>query len=371
MLVLGQFHVSSLEQRVAAGTLGDHGRMDDAPPAGFRLAGREILVSLAVLIAVGYHLAVVAGVPGTTFWAPLAVMLVVVVLGLWLERSLGGTPDGATPLLIVALASAGLARAAWRLVLPDDPALFAAWWNLVRGGVRGKRAHDARLVAWMRTKQVHDLLTFNAADFVTQLYDPLNKLAGPVDQFAEQLNTLATRFDQAIDKARDLGLETDKLTQARQRELDKATLTREVSALNIVAGQQNVLQGFLNGLALENATPETQLQEAQAQFGDALSAARSAGLGRADLQRVVGAGQSLIEAGRSFYASGPGSADLQGFVTSSIRSLGSQFDLPAFGGDLDRAVAGITGLTDEIGLLRSEVSRLREELRSARLLAVA
>ena len=98
--------------------------MDDAPPAGFRLAGREILVSLAVLIAVGYHLAVVAGVPGTTFWAPLAVMLVVVVLGLWLERSLGGTPDGATPLLIVALASAGLALAAWRLVLPDDPAFI-------------------------------------------------------------------------------------------------------------------------------------------------------------------------------------------------------------------------------------------------------
>ncbi len=98
--------------------------MDDAPPAGFRLAGREILVSLAVLIAVGYHLAVLAGVPGTTFWAPLAVMLVVVALRLWLERSLGGGTDRAIPLVIVALASAGVTLAAWRLVLPDDPAFI-------------------------------------------------------------------------------------------------------------------------------------------------------------------------------------------------------------------------------------------------------
>ena len=69
--------------------------------------------------------------------------------------------------LDVAMAQAALIVLMGSLtVLPDDPALFAAWWNLVRGGVRGKRAHDARLVAWMRTKQVHDLLTFNAADFV-------------------------------------------------------------------------------------------------------------------------------------------------------------------------------------------------------------
>jgi hypothetical protein len=31
--------------------------------------------------------------------------------------------------------------------------------------VTGKRAHDAHLVAWMRTYGVPDLLTFNVVDF--------------------------------------------------------------------------------------------------------------------------------------------------------------------------------------------------------------
>lgn len=51
-------------------------------------------------------------------------------------------------------------------LLPDSAAVFAEWWRLVVAhSVLGKNAHDARLVAAMRTHGVTHLLSFNVADF--------------------------------------------------------------------------------------------------------------------------------------------------------------------------------------------------------------
>jgi predicted nucleic acid-binding protein len=51
-------------------------------------------------------------------------------------------------------------------VLPDAPAIYAAWEQLVSGhAVLGKNAHDARLVAAMQVHGLTALLTFNAGDF--------------------------------------------------------------------------------------------------------------------------------------------------------------------------------------------------------------
>lgn len=51
-------------------------------------------------------------------------------------------------------------------LLPDTPAIFAEWEVLVsRHAVKGKEAHDARLVAAMIAHKVSNLLTFNTADF--------------------------------------------------------------------------------------------------------------------------------------------------------------------------------------------------------------
>lgn len=49
--------------------------------------------------------------------------------------------------------------------LEETPAVFPAWWKLAGGGVLGKRAHDARLVALMHVHEVPFMLTFNVADF--------------------------------------------------------------------------------------------------------------------------------------------------------------------------------------------------------------
>lgn len=51
-------------------------------------------------------------------------------------------------------------------LLPDNPAVFAEWQRLVvQYEVKGKNAHDARLVAAMAVHGVDSILTFNLPDF--------------------------------------------------------------------------------------------------------------------------------------------------------------------------------------------------------------
>jgi hypothetical protein len=87
---------------------------------------------------------------------------------------------------------------------------------------------------------------------------------------------------------------------------------------------------------------------------------------------VTRTASSLLNASQAYYATGGGAAELERFVVSSIKSLGAQLDLPAFGGDLERSLgAAVNPLKDEMQLLRDEVTRLREELRASRLLVAA
>ena len=51
-------------------------------------------------------------------------------------------------------------------LLPDGAAVFPEWQRLVvTHDVKGRNAHDARLVAAMVVHGVDHLLTFNGADF--------------------------------------------------------------------------------------------------------------------------------------------------------------------------------------------------------------
>jgi predicted nucleic acid-binding protein len=69
-------------------------------------------------------------------------------------------------------------------VLLDTPALLAEWEALVAAhDCKGKLAHDARLVAAMRTHGLTRLLTFNGADFARYpgltVLDPASIVAPP------------------------------------------------------------------------------------------------------------------------------------------------------------------------------------------------
>jgi predicted nucleic acid-binding protein len=52
------------------------------------------------------------------------------------------------------------------VLLPETPAIYGAWEDLVtRYQVRGKPAHDARLVAAMQVHRVSSILTFDTTGF--------------------------------------------------------------------------------------------------------------------------------------------------------------------------------------------------------------
>jgi predicted nucleic acid-binding protein len=51
-------------------------------------------------------------------------------------------------------------------VVHDSPAAFEIWFELVRANnVKGKPAHDARLVAVMKANEIAEILTFDRAGF--------------------------------------------------------------------------------------------------------------------------------------------------------------------------------------------------------------
>ena len=51
-------------------------------------------------------------------------------------------------------------------LLPDSPEIFTCWLELVkRLPIRGKRVHDARLVAVLQAHAAEHLITFNTSDF--------------------------------------------------------------------------------------------------------------------------------------------------------------------------------------------------------------
>ena len=70
-------------------------------------------------------------------------------------------------------------------LLPDRPAILDVWRQLVvRHNVKGRTAHDARLVAAMLVHGVDGILAFNVADFVqyptVRVLDPTLVAAGTV-----------------------------------------------------------------------------------------------------------------------------------------------------------------------------------------------
>ena len=68
-------------------------------------------------------------------------------------------------------------------LLRDEPGIFGQWHDLVTiHDVKGKSAHDARLVAAMKRHGLTHIVTFNKADFVRfgeiQVFTPAEVLSG-------------------------------------------------------------------------------------------------------------------------------------------------------------------------------------------------
>ncbi|WP_338928387.1 transglycosylase SLT domain-containing protein [Roseomonas mucosa] len=152
--------------------------------------------------------------------------------------------------------------------------------------------------------------------------------------------------------------------------LRQETLQSELSALQTLKSQSDVLTGWLDSQKLSSSlnSPSAALAEAQRQFSTAMDAARTAGPGQADLSAVTSAASSVISAGSAYYGTSSGQAALEAMVRQSITSLGAQLDLPAFTDDVVGAVARLQAAQETgTATLAAKLDAIYAELRTQRL----
>lgn len=208
-----------------------------------------------------------------------------------------------------------------------------------------------------------------AADWVLNTYNVLTASTSPAEQFAAQIKAVNDNFAAAIAQARQFGLETEKLAQAQRRATETLRLQRDAQVLSTALGQSRILGDFLAGMGRGTGSPQSQFAEAQAQFAAAVDTARAAGGRAADLTRVTGAAQALLQANSAFNASGTAAAAVEQMVRSTLTSLGGALDLPGFTEDVT-ATLNRWGEAqfDELQILNQGVAALREEFRTIALL---
>jgi hypothetical protein len=94
---------------------------------------------------------------------------------------------------------------------------------------------------------------FQAADFVTQLYDPLSRAAEQTSAFTAAMEALTKTYDEAIAKARDLGLSENALTAQRAERIAKleADRARDLDIIDrTIASRRMIAAGDTRGAGL-------------------------------------------------------------------------------------------------------------------------
>lgn len=94
---------------------------------------------------------------------------------------------------------------------------------------------------------------FQAADFVTQIYDPLTRAAEQTSAFTAAMEALTKAYDDAITKARDLGLSEDALTLQRAERIAKleADRARDLDIIDrTIASRRMIAAGDTRGAGL-------------------------------------------------------------------------------------------------------------------------
>lgn len=234
----------------------------------------------------------------------------------------------------------------------DEQAAQAAVADFVertfREAVRSNRIEGVSdsIATVLRHSINKDLDSLTADVNFAKAFDQLTK--GPVDAFAESIKALNTQFDDAIDKARALGLSEQKLQDARADAIQNAFQQRNAP-----------LQSFLQSLSfseLGGATPAQQLVGARASFEALLAQAQAGSLDARSA--LAGQGSQLLQLSRQQNASGAGFQADRAFVRSSIQSLISDTSSTVTAGEREQARLA----TIQINELR-ENNRLTKEQR--------
>jgi hypothetical protein len=89
------------------------------------------------------------------------------------------------------------------------------------GQLRGGNANQMTAFGTLAGRGGNLEQALQAADFITQIFEPLSKAGEQTDSFTAAMDALAKTYDDAITKARDLGLATETLDAKRAESLAK------------------------------------------------------------------------------------------------------------------------------------------------------
>ncbi len=186
---------------------------------------------------------------------------------------------------------------------------------------------------------------------------PLTEIREPVDEFAEAMKVLNQTYDDAIKRARELGLQEAELQAGRQRAVAELEQQRRNGALGALTGPVSGLADFVRGLRVANdnpLSPNGRLDAARADFEATIGRALEGDLGA--FARVQGSAQSLLAVSRDVQGSGTG------FAADFEATLARLDSLSGLSEDRLTAAVYAAEMRSQTDVFREEIGRLRAEI---------
>jgi hypothetical protein len=251
----------------------------------------------------------------------------------------------------------------------DEAGMQALVGDLLRGlvpGITGGLAAELRTALGTSSASTPQAI-LDVAGWLGSVYRPLTEIQEPLDAFTAQLQALNKTYDDAIARARELGLSEQALNEGRVHAIADLERQRRDAVAPQVTGVVASLADYARGLRVANdnpLNPTARLGLASSQF-DADLASALGGDFRA-VGRIQGSADALLSLSRDVYGSGGGFAAAFDRVLAGI---GSVTDL----GD-DRLTASALAaetrsqtetLVDALARLQAEVTALRREVQQA------
>jgi hypothetical protein len=202
------------------------------------------------------------------------------------------------------------------------------------------------------------------ASWIGGVYRGLTEIREPIDAYAEQLRALNKTYDDAVVRARSLGLSEQALQDGRTRALAELDRQRREAAAPQLTGIVSSLADTTRRLRAANdnpLNPTTRLDLASRQFDADLSGALG-GDARA-LGRIQSSADTLLGLSRDVYGSGQGFAATFDRVLAGIGSIAEMGDERLTASVLAAETRSQTEtLVQALARLQAEVAALRREV---------
>lgn len=193
---------------------------------------------------------------------------------------------------------------------------------------------------------VGDTAKLSAAFEFGKQFDAFIETLDPkkTDTLQIALTALNEELAQLQKTAIELGLPTDKLTEAynKQKDVILGSIKAQMAGFQTLEDMTKAYKSFLDGQALgsdSSLTPTQKLQLANDNFGSLLSKAQGGDF--SVTQDLLKAASELLNIGRGVYASSASFAGLEDFVRSSVTEIARASGVPGYAVGTNSAASGL------------------------------